>query len=86
MIVLMYHDIVTFADKGSGFQNESAFLYKVDELQFEEQVKKTQGDEVLFSFDDGGESFYTKAALILEKYGMRGIFFILQSILEQKDF
>lgn len=86
MIVLMYHDIVTSADKGSGFQNESAFLYKVDELQFEKQVKKTQGDEVLFSFDDGGESFYTKAAPILEKYGMRGIFFISTKYIGTKGF
>ena len=72
----MYHDIVTKNDKSSGFQNESAFQYKVEEVAFEEQVKALQGKDVVFTFDDGGVSFYTKAAPILEKYGFKGIFFI----------
>ncbi len=75
-IYLMYHDIVTATDKSSGFQNESAFQYKVTEDAFEEHVKATGGREVVFTFDDGGESFYTKAAPILEKYGRKGVFFI----------
>lgn len=75
-VVLMYHDIVTADDKSSGFQNESAFQYKVEESAFEEQVKALQGKDVVFTFDDGGESFYTKAAPILEKYGFKGVFFI----------
>lgn len=75
-IFLMYHDIVTDTDKSSGFQNESAFQYKVIEITFEEQVKATIGKDVVFTFDDGGESSYTKAAPILEKYGRSGVFFI----------
>lgn len=75
-VVLMYHDIVTRDDKSSGFQNDSAFPYKVEESVFEEQVKALQGKDVIFTFDDGGESFYSKAAPILEKYGFRGVFFI----------
>lgn len=75
-VVLMYHDIVTANDKSSGFQNDSAFPYKVEESVFEEQVKALQGKDVVFTFDDGGESFYTKAAPILEKHGFRGVFFI----------
>lgn len=75
-VVLMYHDIVTANDKSSGFQNESAFQYKVEESAFEEQVKALQGKDVVFTFDDGGESFITKAAPILEKYGFKGVFFI----------
>lgn len=75
-VVLMYHDIVTADDMTSGFQNESAFQYKVDETVFEEQVKALKGENVVFSFDDGGVSFYTKAAPILEKYGFKGVFFI----------
>lgn len=75
-IVLMYHDIVETNDKTSGFQNESAFQYKVEEHIFEEQVKALQGKDVVFTFDDGGVSFYTKAAPILEKYGRKGLFFI----------
>ena len=75
-VVLMYHDIVTSADKYSGFQNESAFQYKIDESVFENQVKALQGKDVVFTFDDGGVSFYSKAAPILEKYGFKGVFFI----------
>ncbi len=76
MVVLMYHDIVTADDKTSGFQNENAFQYKVEEQAFEAQVKALQGKDIVFTFDDGGESFYTKAAPILEKYGFKGVFFI----------
>lgn len=75
-VVLMYHDIVTTEDKSSGFQNDSAFPYKVEETKFEEQVRALQGKNVVFTFDDGGDSFYTKAAPILEKYGFKGVFFI----------
>lgn len=75
-IVLMYHDIVTSTDKSSGFQNESAFQYKVEKVAFEEQVKSLQGKDVIFSFDDGGESFLALAAPILEKHGHKGVFFI----------
>lgn len=76
MVVLMYHDIVTKSDKSSGFQNVNAFQYKVEGGVFEEQVKALQGKDVCFTFDDGGVSFITKAAPILEKYGRKGIFFI----------
>ena len=76
MIVLMYHDILTRSDKSSGFQNDNAFQYKVEDSAFEEQVKALQGKDVTFTFDDGGVSFITKAAPILEKYGRKGVFFI----------
>ncbi len=76
MVNLMYHDIVTSSDKSSGFQNESAFQYKVEKTAFEEQIKALQGKDVVFTFDDGGESFINVAAPILEKYGFKGVFFI----------
>ncbi|MCR4826977.1 MAG: polysaccharide deacetylase family protein [Bacteroidales bacterium] len=76
MIVLMYHDIVTANDKSSGFQNKNAFQYKVEESAFEEQVKALQGKDVVFTFDDGGVSFLTKAVPILEKYGFKGVFLV----------
>ena len=75
-VVLMFHDIVTLNDMSSGFQNANAFQYKVEEKFFEEQVKALQGKDVVFTFDDGGVSFLTKAAPILEKYGLKGVFFI----------
>lgn len=75
-VVLMYHDVVTADDKSSGFQTKNAFEYKVEESAFEEQVKALQGKDVVFTFDDGGVSFLTKAAPIMEKYGFKGMFFI----------
>lgn len=85
-IVLMYHDVYKETPAESGFQNDSALPYKVKLTQFESQVaaisevcykmgRKIQ-DVVEFTFDDGGISFYTEIAPILEKYGLRGIFFI----------
>ena len=85
-VVLMYHDIVTREDTSSGFQNENAFQYKVEESAFEEQVKALKGKDVVFTFDDGGVSFYTKAAPILEKYGLRGVFFISTKYIDTPGF
>lgn len=75
-ISLMYHDIVLENDKSSGFQNDSAFQYKVLKGNFEKQVSALKSDDVEFTFDDGGESFLTVAAPILESNGRRGVFFI----------
>lgn len=85
-ICLMYHDIVTRDDKSSGFQNESAFQYKVNEKDFEKQVKALRGKDVIFSFDDGGVSFITEAAPILEKYGFKGFFFISTKYIDTPGF
>lgn len=72
----MYHDIVLESDKSSGFQNDSAFQYKVQKGDFEKQVSALKEDDVEFTFDDGGISFRTIAAPILESNGKRGVFFI----------
>ena len=48
----------------------------MEEAAFKEQAKVLQGKDVLFTFDDGGVSFVTKAAPILEKYGHKGVFFV----------
>lgn len=85
-IYLMYHDVVSETDKSSGFQNESAFMYKVDATKFEEQVKAIQECEVIFTFDDGGVSFLTTVAPILEKYGKTGLFFISTKYIDTPGF
>lgn len=86
MVTLMYHDIVTASDKTSGFQNESAFMYKVDVTKFEEQVKSAQGSDTVFTFDDGGLSFLNEAAPVLEKYGIKGVFFISTKYIDTTGF
>ena len=86
-VVLMYHDIVNRDDTSSGFQNDSAFQYKVEAGKFEEQVKAlAERKDVMFTFDDGGVSFLGVAAPILEKYGKRGVFFISTKYVDSDGF
>lgn len=87
-IILMYHDIYRHSPTESGFQDGAAFQYKIQVDEFESQVKAVAAYcemhpemEVEFTFDDGGISFLTLAAPILEKYGLRGTFFISTSYL-----
>lgn len=84
-VVLMYHDVYHHDHTESGFCRERDRLYKLDSLKFEDQVKciteylntnNLPKDTIVFSFDDGGKSFYTVIAPILEKYGYNGLFFI----------
>ena len=82
----MYHDIVEHGDYSSGFQNESAFRYKIEDSQFEEQVCAVKEEDVAFTFDDGGVSFISKAVPILEKYGKKGIFFISTKYIDTPGF
>ncbi len=87
-IVLMYHCIYADDPTKSGFQNESAFQYKLNIKMFEEHVKALSavGKPVIFSFDDGGVSFYQVVAPILEKYHQKGLFFISTKYIGTKGF
>ena len=81
----MYHDVYLNNILESGFQRDCDLPYKLQASFFEEQVKqcaeycKERGlpnDTIVFTFDDGGKSFYSVAAPILDKYGYKGVFFI----------
>ena len=85
-IVLMYHDIYHDTPSESGFDNLLAHDYKIEARLFEEHVKYCVGRDILFTFDDGGISFLTVAAPILEKYGFRGVFFISTSYIGTPGF
>lgn len=77
-ITLMFHDVLDDKFPHSGFDRPGALQYTIDAKRFEELVKfcvKSSAD-VVFSFDDGGSSFYNVIAPILEKYDKRGVFFI----------
>ena len=84
-INLMYHDVYAHDINESGFLRERDLSYKMEVDTFEEHVRiisgycKTAGlskEHVIFTFDDGGKSFYSVIAPILEKYGYKGLFFI----------
>lgn len=94
-IVLMYHDVYRDSPSESGFQNTTAIKYKVRADRFEAQIaaidkylseKKLPASSVDFTFDDGGVSFLTVAAPILEKYGFRGKFYIATGYIGSNGF
>lgn len=79
--VLMFHDVYRKTPSESGFLGAGPDLYKLSEENFAEIVRyiceHKHKDEYLFTFDDGGMSSYTIIAPILEKFNIRGIFFIV---------
>ena len=89
----MYHDLYVHDKSESGFQTVGSMPYKVKSEVFERHVKAVKeytnshkNTEVEFSFDDGGVTFLTLAAPILEKYGMRGTFFITTKYIDTEGF
>ena len=96
MIALMYHDVYKDNPKESGFRNDSASQYKVKFDQFENQVQSIAEycrkagreirDVVEFTFDDGGVSFLTLVAPVLERYNLRGVFFISTKYIGSEGF
>lgn len=94
-IVLMYHDVYRQTDTASGFNTPSASFYKVSAEKFEEQVRFIHHycqqnnlplNHIEFTFDDGGESFYSIIAPILEKYGYKGVFFVSTKYIDSPCF
>lgn len=91
----MYHDVYRESLAESGFQRERDFPYKIKMDVFESHVKavcdycnknQLSKDQIQFTFDDGGESFYTIIAPLLEQYGFKGIFFISTKYIGLKAF
>ena len=91
----MYHDAYVDNKSESGLDFESANSYKITNIAFESQIKAISEvldkkgisrDSVRFTFDDGGVSFYTIYAPILEKYGFKGYFFIATEYLNKEGF
>lgn len=85
-LVLMYHDIVSNKYPTSGFKKVGTMQYTLSEERFETEVRSTKDDNVIYSFDDGGSSFYTIIADILETYGKKGIFFISTKYIDTPNF
>jgi peptidoglycan/xylan/chitin deacetylase (PgdA/CDA1 family) len=78
-IVLLYHDVVAPGEfHSSGFTSSGANVYKLDRTTFENHLDAIvrSNPDVLFTFDDGGVSFYDSIAPALEQRRLRGQFFI----------
>lgn len=89
-IVLMYHCVYNVHERESGLQFVGSMPYKVNSRLFEEHVRTVSDyldahslpkTSVEFTFDDGGVSFYSVIAPILEKYGFKGVFCISTSFI-----
>lgn len=93
-IVLMYHDVYKDSPSESGFCSPGANYYKLESMHFEQHIDrilklKQSGklkSDVVLTFDDGGVSFYSIIAPILEKYGFVGHFFIATDKIGQEGF
>jgi peptidoglycan/xylan/chitin deacetylase (PgdA/CDA1 family) len=77
---IMYHDVVEGGDfASSGFPGEGADVYKLRREDFQrhlDAIAAATARNVLLTFDDGGVSFHTPIAGLLEGHGWRGHFFI----------
>lgn len=91
----MYHDVYHHDIKESGFQNTGAIPYKLTSREFELHIRsiakfcesgKMNKNEVALTFDDGGESFHSIIAPILEKYGFKGYFFVTTVLIGTRGF
>lgn len=94
-IVLMFHDVYEKTVLESGFQTDAAKLYKVSKDKFLKQIQTITEycgsqnilkDDILFTFDDGGSSFYSIIAPILNEFGFKGYFFISTAYIDTEGF
>lgn len=75
-VVLMYHDVYKESPNESGFQSAGANHYKITKAVFKEHLQIIKRHAITMTFDDGGVSFYTIIAPLLERHGLIGHFFI----------
>jgi len=94
-IALMYHDVYHNNIKESGFQNSGAIQYKLTSANFKSQISeiakfcesgKIDKTQIALTFDDGGESFHSVIAPILEMYSFKGYFFITTGLIGNPGF
>lgn len=87
-IHLMFHDVFDASPNESGFCGTGPNLYKIDKQKFLSYVElaSNSSQDFIFTFDDGGVSFYNEIAPMLEKKGEKGIFFIATKFIGQKGF
>ena len=87
-IVLMYHDVYKSMPTESGLASD---LYKIDIETFDEHLTKivklkNDGYDITLTFDDGGSSFYEPISNLLDKFGLKGVFFISTQYIDKPGF
>ena len=84
--VLMFHDVYRDSCTESGFQSIGANHYKISEALFAEQLDSLSKSSLIWTFDDGGVSFYNVIAPLLEQYNLRGHFFVVTDCIGSEGF
>ncbi len=93
--ILMYHDVYDTLPEESGFLHATAIPYKITTRNFEMQLQgivnwakesNIKHQDIRLTFDDGGKSFLTFIAPMLEKYQFKGYFFITTSLIGTPTF
>lgn len=92
-IVLMYHDVYRISPTESGFQTSGSAPYKLNDIDFEKHLRLYKeynanhpNEQLILTFDDGGESFYSIIGPMLKRMGFIGIFFITTSMIGTPGF
>lgn len=86
----MFHDVYHESPSESGYLGTGPDLYKLSESNFVNLVhyisEFKNKNNFVFTFDDGGISFYTIIAPILERYNLKGVFFIATDMIGKAGF
>lgn len=87
-LFLMFHDVTSEFYPFSGFQTIGASEYEISENKFVEilELESTIPRNIIFTFDDGGSSFYNVIAPLLERFNKRGVFFISTNFIGKEGF
>ena len=90
-VTLLFHDVFVNDPRESGFRSPAADRYKLSLPQFEQHLaalRRLPANAMPFAltFDDGGESFYTRVADRLERIGWRARCFVSTNFIGQPGF
>ena len=97
--ILAYHEISDHPKSDmevtpENFEKQMKFLYNhnfkvmnLDEVEdFKKHKERFKGKKVAITFDDGKESYYTKAVPILEKYHFQSTLFVITDRIDDKSY
>ena len=91
LVTLLFHDVFVNDPAESGFQSAAADRYKLSVTQFQQHLAALQGVPAAarpfaLTFDDGGQSFYTIVADLLERLGWRARCFMPTHFIDRPGF
>lgn len=90
-VTLLFHDVFAKDPSESGFRSPAADRYKLSLVQFEQHLAALQrlpdtAKPFSLTFDDGGESYYTRIADRLERFGWRARCFVPTNFIDRPGF